>query len=147
MKRFARFAAMLLAGAAFAGLSQAQQLSVEASKTVPVRLSASASSVIIGNKNIADVAVHNERLVFVTGKSFGTTNLLIYDRSGREIYNSEIMVTTNSSNLLTINRAGLSQTYDCSPVCRSTLGIGDDPAYFDRLMQQQLQTKALSEGN
>lgn len=147
MHKLPKYATLTAACLVLACHALAQQLSVEASKTVPVRLNGSASSIIVGNKNIADVAIHNERLIFVTGKSFGTTNLLVYDRSGREIYSSEIMVTTNSSNLVTINRAGLSQTYDCAPVCRSTLGIGDDPAYFDRLMQQQLQTQALSEGN
>ena len=132
---------------ALSGAALAQHLSVEASKAVPVRINGTASSIVIGNKNIADVAVHSDNLIFVTGKSFGTTNLLVYDRSGREIYNTEIMVTTNSTNLVTINRAGLNRTYDCAPVCRSTLGLGDDPAYFETLMQQQLQTQALTDGN
>lgn len=132
---------------ALAGAANAQHLSVETSKSVPVRLSGNASSIVIGNKNIADVAVHSESLIFVTGISYGTTNLLVYDKAGREIYNSEVMVTTNSSNLLTINRAGLNQTYDCAPVCRATLSIGDDGDHFGRIIDQQLQVQTLSEGN
>ncbi|MFN4023437.1 MAG: pilus assembly protein N-terminal domain-containing protein [Hyphomonas sp.] len=147
MKTLLKSALLTAAGLALAAAAQAQQLSVETSKSVPIRLSGQASSIVIGNKNVADVAVHNENLIFVTGKSFGTTNLLVYDRAGREIYNTEVMVTINSSNLVTVNRAGMSQTYDCTPACRSALSFGDDPDYFDRLMQQQLQSQALAEGN
>lgn len=147
MKTLLKSVLLAAAGLALAAAAQAQQLSVETSKSVPVRLSGQAASIVIGNKNVADVAVHNENLIFVTGKSFGTTNLLVFDRAGREIYNTEIMVTINSSNLVTVNRAGMSQTYDCAPVCRSALSLGDDPEYFDRLMQQQLQSQALAEGN
>lgn len=147
MKMLLKTALMAAAGLALAASAQAQQLSVETSKSVPVRLSGQASSIVIGNKNVADVAVHNENLIFVTGKSFGTTNLLVFDRAGREIYNTEVMVTINSSNLVTVNRAGMNQTYDCTPICRSALSIGDDPVHFDRLMQQQLQSQALADGN
>lgn len=135
-------ASLALASAASAG-----QIFVEASKTVPVELNGSAASIVIGNKNVADVAVHNENLIFVTGKSYGTTNLLVYDKAGRQIYNSDVMVTTNSTNLVTINRAGQSFTYDCSPNCRAVLSIGDDPDHFAALIDQQLQTQTLTDGN
>lgn len=131
----------------FAGIAQAQQLSVEASKTVPLRLSGSAASIVVGNKNIADVAVHDDRLIFVTGKSYGTTNLMVFNKSGEEVYSAEVVVTANSSSLVTVNRAGQKQTYDCAPACRSALTLGDDPEYFSGLIQQQIQTQALTEGN
>jgi Flp pilus assembly secretin CpaC len=132
---------------AFSSAASAGQLFVEASKTVPVQLDGAASSIVIGNKNVADVAVHNESLIFVTGKSYGTTNLLIFDKFGRQIYSSDVMVTTNSTNLVTINRAGQSFTYDCSPNCRAVLSIGDQPDHFAALIDQQLQTQTLTDGN
>jgi Flp pilus assembly secretin CpaC len=132
---------------ALAGAAHANQLSVEASKTVPVRLSGSASSIVVGNKNVADVAVHSDNLIFVTGKSYGTTNLIVVDRGGREIYNAEVVVTSNSSNLVVVNRAGQHYSYDCTPVCRGAVNLGDDPAHFDTLVQQQMQVQALNEGN
>lgn len=138
---FAGFAALTLSSAAFA-----DQIYVEASKSVPVRISGTASSIVIGNKNIADVAVHNEGLLFITGKSYGTTNLMVFDKSGRELFSSDVMVTTNSSNLVTINRAGQSFTYDCSPNCRAVLSIGDESGHFGTLIDQQLQTQALTDG-
>jgi Flp pilus assembly secretin CpaC len=141
-------AAMLGAAAlSFATTASAGQIFVEASKTVPIELNGAASSIVIGNKNIADVAVHNEGLIFITGKSYGTTNLMVYDKSGRQIYSSDVMVTTNSTNLVTINRAGQSFTYDCSPNCRAVLSIGDHPQHFGTLIDQQMQTQTLTSGN
>lgn len=147
MKILVKPALAALAGLVLASAAHAQQLSIEASKTVPLRLSGSASSIVVGNKNIADVAVHDDRLIFVTGKSYGTTNLMVFNKAGQEVYSAEVVVTANSSNLVTVNRAGQNQTYDCAPVCRSALTLGDDPAYFTSLIQQQLQTQALTEGN
>lgn len=147
MKNAVKPALLALASLFLAGAAQAQQLSVEASKTVPVRLSGSAASIVVGNKNIADVAVHDDRLIFVTGKSYGTTNLLVFNKAGQEVYNTEIVVTANSTSLVTVNRAGQNQTYDCAPVCRSALTLGDDPDYFSGLIQQQLQSQALTAGN
>ena len=131
---------------AVASIAQAQHLSVEASKTIPLRLTGSASSIVIGNKNIADVSIHNEQLLFVTGKSYGTTNLMVFDKAGRQIYSSDVMVTTNSTHLVTVNRAGQSFTYDCSTNCKSVLSLGDDPGHFASLIEQQLQAQALTEG-
>lgn len=147
MKTPVKSALLAAASLIIAGIAQAQQLSVEASKTVPLRLSAPASSIVVGNKNIADVAVHDDRLIFVTGKSYGTTNIMVFNKAGDEVYSAEIVVTANSSSLVTVNRAGQNQTYDCAPICRSALTLGDDPAYFSNLIQQQLQAQALTEGN
>ncbi|MFN4183924.1 MAG: pilus assembly protein N-terminal domain-containing protein [Hyphomonas sp.] len=147
MKTFVKPALIAIASLVIAGASQAQQLSVEASKTVPLRLNGPAASIVVGNKNIADVAVHDDRLIFVTGKSYGTTNLMVFNKAGEEVYSAEVVVTANSSNLVTVNRAGQNQTYDCAPVCRSALTLGDDPAYFSTLIQQQLQAQALTDGN
>jgi Flp pilus assembly secretin CpaC len=138
---FAGAAALSLSSAAFA-----DQIFVEASKSIPIRINGAASSIVIGNKNIADVAVHNEGLLFITGKSYGTTNLMVFDKSGRQLFSSDVMVTTNSTNLVTINRAGQSFTYDCSPNCRAVLSVGDDPAHFGTLIDQQLQTQTLTDG-
>lgn len=124
----------------------AEPLFVETGKAMPIRLSGIASSIVVGNNNVADVTAHNEQLLFVTGKSYGTTNLMVFDKAGREIYNADVMVTTSSSNLVTINRAGQSYTYDCSPNCKAVLSTGDEAGHFATLIDQQLQSQALTGG-
>lgn len=135
-----------IAALSISSAASADQIFVEASKSIPLRIKGVASSIVIGNKNIADVAVHNEGLLFLTGKSYGTTNLMVFDKSGRELFSSDVMVTTNSTNLVTINRAGQSFTYDCSPNCRAVLSVGDEAGHFGTLIDQQLQTQVLTEG-
>lgn len=146
MKFAAKTALVMIASLAVGAVASAEQLSIEASKTIPLRLDGSAASIVVGNKNIADVAVHDDRLIFITGKSYGTTNLLVFNKAGDQIYGGDIVVTANSANLVSVNRAGLTRTYDCAPVCRSTMSVGDDPSYFNNLISQQLRTQALTEG-
>lgn len=125
-------ACLMLAGSAIA-----QQITLEANSTTPLRLSAAAASVVIGNPGIADVAVHNENLLFITGKSFGSTNLLIFDESGKQIYAGDISVITSRENLLAINRAGEVNTYDCAPRCQPTMTLGDDRNFFNDVNRQK----------
>ena len=147
MKNLARACALGLVGSLFVMPALAGPLTVEANKTVPVRLKGAAASVVLGNRNIADVAVHDENLIFVTGKSFGTTNLMVFDRSGNQILSTEVVVTVNSSNLVTINRNGANYTYDCAPNCRSVPSPGDEADYFNVLIGQQSDMQKLTEGN
>ena len=122
------FAASLLAGAA-----AARDISVETNKTVPVRISGGAASIVIGNKNIADVGVHDEHMIF--------------DKAGNQIMSSDVVVTSNSANLVTINKSGASYTYDCSPGCRSVMSTGDQAEYFDQIVRQQKGLQSLNDGN
>jgi len=147
MKNLARACALGLVCSLPIMPALAGPLSVEASKTIPVKLKGAAASVVLGNRNIADVAVHDENLIFITGKSFGTTNLMVFDRAGNQILSTEVVVTVNSSNMVTINRSGSNYTYDCAPVCRSVASPGDDAGYFSSLLKQQQQMQKLTAGN
>lgn len=145
MKRLAK-ACAVLAGAAFlAGSAFADQFTVEASKTKPLRLKHKAAAIVVGNPNFADVAVHNENLIFITGKTYGTTNLLIFDDAGRQIYSGDIVVTANTSSFVTINRGGDNVTLDCAGNCRSIISVGDRHEHFMAMVQQNEALKELSE--
>ena len=134
-------ATLMVAGTAVAGT-----LSVETGKTIPLRLQGEAASVVLGNNSVADVAVHDKHLLFITGKTFGSTNLLIFDAQGRQIYSADIAVTTNSSSYITVNRSGSNYTYDCAPDCRPVLSIGDNPGRFGALADQNQKLQELAEG-
>lgn len=145
MNLCAKICVLPVAGAFLAQAAFAGQLSIEANKTVPIKLRGAASSVVLGNQNIADVAVHDENLLFVTGKSFGTTNLLVFDKAGNQIYATEVVVTVNSSNLVSVNRAGANYTYDCAPECRAVLSTGDAAEHFEEVLGQQQGLKELND--
>lgn len=132
-------AALLIACASHAG-----QITVEAGKAKAVKLNANADSVIIGNPNIADVAVHDDTLLFVTGKSFGTTNLMIFDKDGNTLVSQDVVVTANTATWVSVKRAGANYTYDCSPSCRPTLAAGDEQQHYANVGEQLLLQKELN---
>ena len=124
--------------------ASAGHITVETGKAKAIKLNVYADSVIIGNPNIADVAVHNDTLLFVTGKAYGTTNLMIFDHQGNTIHSSDVVVTSNSTSWVSVNRAGANFTYDCAPTCRPTMSPGDDQAHFGSVADQLAQQKELN---
>ena len=136
---FAACASLLVAVSAHAG-----HLTVEAGKAKAVKLTSDADSVIIGNPNIADVAVHDNKLLFVTGKSFGTTNLMIFDKNGNTLLSSDVVVTANTTTWVSVKRGGNNYTYDCSPSCRPTLSAGDESGHYQNVGEQLLIQKELN---
>lgn len=140
-----RFLAAVTAAIAFTGTALSAPFTVEANKTEPLRFKRPAVSIIIGNPLVADVAIFNDQMVFVTGKSYGTTNLMAFDASGKLIYSNDITVLSPTTNLLRIVRGESIQSYDCTPECRSIMNPGDDQAYFDNVYQQNQQIARAAE--
>lgn len=132
-------AAFVMAGSAFA-----QQINVEANKSTPFRVNGKASSVVIGNPTVADVAVHSDNLLFITGRTSGTTNLLIFNEAGQQLYSGDVVVSSDTKTFLSVNRAGQNNTYDCAPRCNSVIAVGDDTAYFERVLEQNRTLKDLA---
>ncbi|MEM1390223.1 MAG: pilus assembly protein N-terminal domain-containing protein [Pseudomonadota bacterium] len=128
-----------------AGTALASQFTVESGDTKALRLNKDAASVVIGNQNIADVAVANSKLLLISGKVFGTTNIMVFDADGKTIYAADVVVTTNTANLVTVNRAGSNFSYDCAPDCRPGLVVGDDLEHFNNIYGQVEQQKQLNE--
>jgi len=145
MRKLAQIAVMGLATLAVAQTATAQQFTVEAHKTKRLNLRGQAATIVIGDPRVADIAVHDENLIFITGRTFGTTNLLIYNADGKSIFDGDVVVTTNTSNFLSINRAGQTNSYDCTPRCRSIISIGDDSGYFGTVVQQTRQVQDIAE--
>jgi len=148
MKRLAKACAaltgvVLLAGTAFA--DHTSEIRIEANKSKALRLKGKAAAIVVGNPNFADVAVHNEHLIFITGKTYGTTNVLVFDEAGRQLYSGDIVVTNSASDLLVVNRAGSLNTYDCAGNCREILATGDEDGYFQSLSEQMESLKELAD--
>jgi hypothetical protein len=98
-----------------------------------IRLKSDAAQIIVGNPAIADVAAQDARLLVVTGKSHGTTNLIVLDGEGREIFNAQLGVREGGVRQVTFYRGTSRQSYHCAPDCQRMLSIGDDKAQFEQL--------------
>jgi hypothetical protein len=100
-----------------------------------IRLQTDADQIIVGNPAIADVAVQGPRLLVVTGKSFGSTNLIVLDRDGAEMFSSQLAVSDGAHATVTLYSGTARRSYHCAPVCQRTLSIADDKTQFDDLAQ------------
>lgn len=109
------------------------------------RIQEPASTVIVGNPFIADVSMHDHFTVVVTGKSYGSTNLVILDDKGEPIIDEVIIVRASEDNVVSVTRNALRQTYTCAPVCEPTLRLGDSQAAFDTFAQQATTRNDLAE--
>ena len=105
-----------------------------------LRLERPAAEIIIGNPSIADVSVQSGKVLVITGKSFGQTNLIVLDAQGKAIINRKVSVQQADRGLVTMYKGGARLSYYCAPKCTTPLAIGDTPEYFD-VIAKQIKTK------
>lgn len=136
MKAVAKVWTVALAALALAAEAAAGEVQVALDQSRPITLPGSASGVVIGNPSVAGVSVQNDRLLFVTGRSYGSTNLIVVGRSGRPIYEARVTVIPDESNVVMVTRGGATQRLDCNPLCRRRPDISDDPQSFGTTTEQ-----------
>ena len=100
---------------------------------------------MIGNPSIADATVHDGRTIIITGKSFGTTNLIAIDRLGNIIAERQLQVQQPESSILTVQRADEVETLSCTPTCRRTPVIGDAARVFEPTIAQTQNRNAIAQ--
>lgn len=125
-------AAAILSGQ-FAGPARAAEFRVDIDQAKLIRLDKAGTEVIVGNPSIADVSVQSGRILVVTGKSVGLTNLMVLDAGGELIYNKKLSVSADAEQLVTVNKGIARHTYSCSPLCGPALIPGDAVAFADEL--------------
>ncbi|WP_290888775.1 pilus assembly protein N-terminal domain-containing protein [Hoeflea sp.] len=82
-----------------------------------LKLDRMVSKVIIGNSDVADVTVSDPQTIVLTGKSYGTTNLVILDQAGDAIVDERILVSVDEANTLRVFKQTSRSVYSCSPSC------------------------------
>lgn len=118
-----------LASPAFAGSTESYK--VELNKTEIVRLPGAAASVIIGNPKIADVTVQSSDLLFVVGRGYGETNLIILDANGNTMMNADLQVVNSLPNTgVRLYNGKSRETYSCIPYCGPSPVLGDDTGFI-----------------
>lgn len=91
------------------------------------RMPQGAQTFIIGNPSIADITMlKDSKLMVVTGRSFGTTNLIMLDRAGRQVEESLITVVPPEDKLV-VYRGSRRESLSCKPRCVRALDMADDP--------------------
>jgi hypothetical protein len=101
-------------------------------KTEIVRLPSAASAVLVGNPDIADVSIHSADTIFVIGRSYGETNIVILDGNGHTVINANIQVNNVlPRNGIRVFYGGAErETYNCTPYCAAAPVLGDSPEFI-----------------
>jgi hypothetical protein len=129
--RRAAVAAGLLSVVLMAGAADADTVRVNIDRSHIMRLPERAATVVIGNPLIADATLQNGGILIVTGKGYGSTNLIALDRAGREVKTDMILVVgPGTGELVTVFRGVDRETWSCAPKCEPRMTLGDAPAYF-----------------
>jgi hypothetical protein len=113
-----------------------QGIRVVIDMAAPLRLSGDAAGIVIGNPSIAGVSVQSNRLLFVTGRSYGVTSLTVVDASGATIYNGRITVIPDETGAVMVTRGTDTNRLICNPVCRPQPDIGDSQTSFSNATGQ-----------
>ena len=145
----AAFVAVLAACSLFAVAStaSARDIRVALDQAFPIRLLEGAEGVAIGNPSIAGVSVQNDRFLFVTGRSYGSTNLVVVGEGGRVLYSGRVVVVPDETDVVMVTRGAETARLECTPLCRPRPDIGDGSASDDVTQQITSRAAAASRNN
>ncbi|KMO35491.1 pilus assembly protein [Methylobacterium tarhaniae] len=134
--------ALMVPAAAQAGDGATVTVSVDNAKVI--RLPERTATVIVGNPIIADVSLQRNGIVVLTGKSFGSTNLIALDAAGTMLAESAISVRGGSPSVVTVQRGLERESYSCTPACQPSMQLGDAQRYFSEMSGQTGQRNAMA---
>lgn len=134
-KHFSRVAIAVLCCVPSYAMAGDGDLVVNYDQSKLLRLARPVAEIIIGNPSIADVTVNGSTMLVVTGKTFGMTNIIALDAERKIIREQRIIVERDEHRVVNLHKAGVRQSYSCTPNCSPTLTIGDDSAYFDTIQK------------
>ncbi|MEM8812220.1 MAG: pilus assembly protein N-terminal domain-containing protein [Pseudomonadota bacterium] len=111
-------------------------ISVTVDQAKVIRIDHEVDTVIIGNPAIADAVLHDQRTLVLTGRAFGTTNLLILDSTGELVVDEMLRVQPAEDSIVSVQRQSQHFSYSCTPTCRPAVAPGDQGEFFDAAIAQ-----------
>jgi hypothetical protein len=131
-------AGIVCAATAFAaGPAQADVFDVKVDQARVMKLPDRVVTIVIGNPLIADAALQAGGILVVTGKGYGSTNMLALDRAGHVIMDKTVQVMgAGGDDLVTVYKGVARESYSCSPECAARITLGDDAGFFGTAMSQ-----------
>ena len=128
-------AVLMCPAATFAGPSD-EPVAVIVDQAKIIRLPEKVATIVVGNPLIADVSLQPGGMVVVTGKGYGSTNMIAMDRAGGILADRSIQVEGPSDKLVTVYRGTQRESYSCTPACQRRVTLGDGQDYFQQTLGQ-----------
>lgn len=135
-RRYALALACLLPFGAIPNPSAADTLNVVLDQAGILRLPERVSTIVIGNPLVADGTLQSGGLLVVTGKSYGSTNIIALDARGKVLAEHQVKVAAPRDGTITVFRGVNRETWSCAPRCERSVVLGDVPAHFDAAINQ-----------
>ncbi|MFF8802506.1 MULTISPECIES: pilus assembly protein N-terminal domain-containing protein [unclassified Methylobacterium] len=144
----AAVAVFALAGPARSNEAVAQgTVSVLVDNAKVIRLPEKTQTVVVGNPMIADITLQKNGVVVLTGKSFGSTNLIALDGKGAMLAESTISVQAPQAAIITVQRGLDRASYSCTPNCQPSVQLGDATKYFEETSKQAEARQSMATAN
>lgn len=112
--------------------AQAEQVDVFVDEAKLLRLDEPVAKIILGNPAMADVSVQSNVLLVLTGKGYGTTNLILLNHDGETIRNIRVSVNLSRNHTVSVRKGTERYSFHCSQgaYCNGTAAMGDNAKFF-----------------
>ena len=129
-----RLGVMLAVRARCAPRRTADNVNVTLDQAQIMKLPDRVATIVIGNPLIADASLQSGGILVITGKGYGSTNLLALDRAGKVVMDKTIQVIRpeQPAIVVVVYKGVDRETYSCTPDCAPRITLGDTPAYLRR---------------
>jgi Flp pilus assembly secretin CpaC len=101
-----------------------------------LRIAGPAATIIIGNPAIADATMHNSSTLVITGRTSGSTNLIVLDVAGETVAEHLISVEGPVAHTVSLFRGAQRFSLSCAPTCQPNVVPGDSVDYFKAIAEQ-----------
>lgn len=116
-----------------------ETVSVVMDQALVVRAPEKIRTMILGNPAIADISSEGKGMLVITGKSYGSTNLVLIDEDGRVAGETLIQVGPPRAGVVTVQKGETKEAYSCTPRCMPMAHVGTTPAFFSEASTQAQQ--------
>jgi len=132
--------ALILAGAflstfpAGSTTAAAEDLTIPSDQSTPIALPRVPSVVVVGNPSIADATIDG-RMLFLYGKGFGRTNVVVLGEDGAKMAEYKVRVAADDPESVVVFKQSGGQTlrhsFSCATDCQPTLQVGDSAQFVN----------------
>ncbi len=120
-----------------AGPVKAAAVTVSVDQAQIIKLPERVATIVLGNPLIADASLQSGGILIITGKSYGSTNLLALDRTGAVVLEKTVEVLgASGSGMVVVYKGVERETYSCAPDCEHRITLGDSSNYFKAALDQ-----------
>jgi hypothetical protein len=123
------------------------RLELAVDRATIVRAPDNTATIVIGNPLIADATTQKSGVLVVTGKSFGSTNIMLLDSAGQVLSETIVHVGLGRQDgMVVVQKGQKRESFACNPRCEPVLAIGDNPETFSQTASQITMRGGMSAG-